>query len=70
MLKLNDVDAKNHPVFRELTRVKQYYEKIAEAEKPIESQKVTLNKDAATRVVKHSLVNLITPSHRESGIFT
>ena len=57
-LKLNDIDAKTHPVFQELTRVKQYYQKIADLEKPPERPKVILNKDAAGRVMTHALVSL------------
>ncbi|KAL2423658.1 hypothetical protein ABEF95_002257 [Exophiala dermatitidis] len=58
-LKLQGVDAKDHAVFRELTRVKQYFEKIKEAETgPTENEtrpKVTLDKEAAGRFIKHAL---------------
>ena len=57
-LRLNGVQAKEHPVFKELTRVKQYFEKIKVAEagpaKPREN--ISLNKQAAGRVIKHALV--------------
>jgi exosome complex protein LRP1 len=56
-LRLNGVQAKEHPVFKELTRVKQYFEKIKVAEagptKPREN--ISLNKQAAGRIIKHAL---------------
>lgn len=57
-LKLHGVDAKEHAVFRELTRVKQYFEKIktAETDPTTSRPTVTLNKEAAGRVIKHALV--------------
>ena len=55
-LRLNGVNSKEHPVFRELTRVKQYFEKIKAAESAGTKQNVTLNKSAAGRFFKHSLV--------------
>ena len=57
-LKLNGVPAKEHPVFRELTRVKQYFEKIKDAEvgPPKAQPTLTLNKEAAGRFIKHALV--------------
>ncbi|KAK7892683.1 hypothetical protein LTR67_006919 [Exophiala xenobiotica] len=50
-LKLHGVDAKEHAVFRELTRVKQYFEKIktAETDPTTTRPTVTLNKEAAGR---------------------
>jgi exosome complex protein LRP1 len=57
-LRLNGVKAKDHPVFKELTRVKQYFEKIKVVEegptKPREN--LSLNRQAAGRVIKHALV--------------
>jgi exosome complex protein LRP1 len=56
-LRLNGVNAKEHPVFRELTRLKQYFEKIKIAEAG-ESKRdnLSLNKAAAGRIIKHALV--------------
>ncbi|KAJ5726383.1 uncharacterized protein N7483_007740 [Penicillium malachiteum] len=54
-LRLHGVDAKNHPVFQELTRVKQYFEKIKSLEAEPEQRSMTLDKDAATRFIKHGL---------------
>ena len=56
-LRMNGADAKAHPVFRELIRVKQYFEKIKGIE--IGDQKrenLSLNKPAASRIIKHALV--------------
>ncbi|KAJ6115022.1 hypothetical protein N7486_000800 [Penicillium sp. IBT 16267x] len=54
-LRLYGVDAKQHPVYRELTRVKQYFEKIKALETEPEQRKMTLDKGAASRFVKHGL---------------
>jgi exosome complex protein LRP1 len=57
-LKIHGVQVKEHAVFKELTRVKQYFEKINAAEGSTESAQpaATLNKEAAARVIKHGLV--------------
>lgn len=44
-------------MFRELTRVKQYFEKIKALETEPEQRKMTLDKGAANRFVKHGLVS-------------
>ncbi|KAI5297795.1 hypothetical protein KEM56_004533 [Ascosphaera pollenicola] len=56
-LKLHGTNVKEHPIFRELTRVRQYFEKLEAAEKkPTDDQPTSkLNKDAANRFIKHSL---------------
>ncbi|OTA98436.1 hypothetical protein M426DRAFT_325974 [Hypoxylon sp. CI-4A] len=54
-LRLNGVDAKEHPVFKELTRVRQYFEKIKNAENPPEKPEQSLNKEAAIRFIKADL---------------
>ncbi|KAJ5592909.1 hypothetical protein N7537_009813, partial [Penicillium hordei] len=54
-LRLHGVDAKQHPVFRELTRVKQYFEKIKALETEPEERPMTLDKAAAGRFIKHGL---------------
>jgi exosome complex protein LRP1 len=60
-LKIHGVQVKEHPVFKELTRVKQYFAKINAAENPAETAQpaARLNKDAAARVIKHELVRRI-----------
>lgn len=55
-LRLNGVNAKEHPVFRELTRLKQYFEKIKIAENGEVKRELSLNKPAAGRIIKHALV--------------
>ncbi|CAG8096359.1 unnamed protein product [Penicillium salamii] len=54
-LKLHGVDAKQHSVFRELTRVKQYFDKIKALETEPEERPMTLDKGAASRFIKHGL---------------
>ena len=56
-LRLNSVDVKQHPVFRELTRVRQYFEKIKKAENPgTRRENMGLDKPAARRIIRHALV--------------
>ena len=55
-LRLNGVNAKEHAVFRELTRVKQYFEKIKNVEAGDTSKKsMTLDNAAAGRFIRHAL---------------
>lgn len=55
-LRLNGVKAREHPVFKELTRVKQYFDKIKQAESPeAKKPQVSLDKDAAKRFIAASL---------------
>ncbi|KAK3700349.1 hypothetical protein LTR37_016053 [Vermiconidia calcicola] len=54
-LHLNGVDAKSHPVMRELARVKEYFGKIKTAETAGTKRNVTLDKDAAERFIKADL---------------
>ena len=54
-LRLNGVDAKAHPVFQELARVKEYFAKIKTAETAGTKKSTTLDKDAASRFIKHGL---------------
>lgn len=56
-LRLKGVDAKQHPVFRELTRVRQYFEKIKALETEPEQPTMKLDKAAAGRFIKHGLVS-------------
>lgn len=48
-------------MFKELTRVRQYFEKIKALETGPENEKpnLTLNKEAAARFIKHGLVSSI-----------
>ncbi|KAM3421976.1 Exosome complex protein [Cercospora zeina] len=54
-IRLNGVDAKSHPVFQELTRVKEYFNKIKTAEAAGVGSKNKLDKDAAGRFIKAGL---------------
>ncbi|KAL1997784.1 hypothetical protein VTN02DRAFT_772 [Thermoascus thermophilus] len=54
-LRLHGLDAREHPVFKELTRVKQYFEKIKALETEPEKRTMSLDKQAAGRFIKHSL---------------
>ncbi|OOQ90697.1 putative exosome-associated protein [Penicillium brasilianum] len=54
-LRLRGVQAKQHPVFREITRVKQYFDKIKALETEPEQRPMVLDKAAAGRFIKHSL---------------
>lgn len=57
-LRINGVTAIEHPVFKELQRVKQYFGKVKEAEEKVAGARpsTTLNKQAAARIIQHSLV--------------
>lgn len=46
-------------MFRELTRVKQYFEKIKALETEPEKRTMTLDKQAAGRFIKHGLVSFV-----------
>ena len=52
-LRLNGVDAKSHPVFKELNRVKEYFAKIKNAETAGQKRTTTVDRDAAGRVIRH-----------------
>jgi len=55
-LRLNGVKAREHPVFTELTRVKQYFDKIKVAETPIQKREnLSVDKQAAARFIKAGL---------------
>ncbi|KAF2150360.1 C1D-domain-containing protein [Myriangium duriaei CBS 260.36] len=52
-LRLSGVDAKSHPIFSELSRVRAYFQKIKSTESTGPSSK--LDKGAANRFIKHAL---------------
>jgi len=57
-LRLHGVKAREHAVFNELTRVKQYFEKLKVTENPVgKRENLTLDKAAAARIIKASLVS-------------
>lgn len=56
-LRLNGVKAREHPVFKELTRVKQYFDKIKVVETPVAERNMAVDKSAAARFIKAGLVS-------------
>ncbi len=57
-LRLNGVKAKEHPIFRELARVKQYFDKLKHVENSgSKRENLSLDKQAAGRFIKHALVS-------------
>ena len=64
-LRLHGVAAKEHAVFKELTRVRQYFDKIKQAESgpPKPRENMSLNKEAAGRFIKHALVRQVHQSN-------
>lgn len=56
-LRLNGVDTREHAVLTELTRVKQYMEKIQKIETPPAERENTVNTEAAARFLKSDLVS-------------
>jgi len=56
-LKLQGADAQNHDVFTELKRVQQYFAKIKAAEEPEAPRNMTVNQEAAARMLKSDLAD-------------
>lgn len=59
-LKLEGQDAQNHEVFTELKRIQQYFAKIKKVEEPrpeSDRPNLTVNKEAAARILKSDLVS-------------
>jgi hypothetical protein len=56
-LRLHGVDAKDHPINTELTRLKQYFAKIEDLEKGPEKRTMTLDQGAARRFISRGLVS-------------
>lgn len=54
-LRMNGVDAKNHAIFQELTRVKHYFDKLKTAETGPAKPTARLDKNAAGRFIKAGL---------------
>ncbi|KAF8167416.1 Sas10/Utp3/C1D family-domain-containing protein [Crassisporium funariophilum] len=53
-LKTKGIDPKTHPVVPELDRIRQYFEKISNAEKP-PAKRTEIDKAAASRFIKHAI---------------
>ncbi|KAL1875144.1 hypothetical protein VTK73DRAFT_10281 [Phialemonium thermophilum] len=56
-LRLNGVDTKEHPIYTELTRVKQYFEKIKKIETPEPERQNTLDTQAAIRFIRSDVAD-------------
>ncbi|KAI1077480.1 Sas10/Utp3/C1D family-domain-containing protein [Whalleya microplaca] len=56
-LRLSGVNAKEHPVFKELARVRQYFQKISNIENPPQKPGQSLNKEAAIRFIRADLAD-------------
>lgn len=57
-LRLNGVETKNHAIFTELTRVKQYMDKIQKLETPPAEREKAVNTEAAARFLRSDLVTI------------
>lgn len=60
-LRLGGVDAKAHPVFAELARIKTYFDKIKAAEEAGLKPTSKIDKPAVDRILKHALGPFATP---------
>ncbi|CAN8100696.1 unnamed protein product [Discula destructiva] len=56
-LRLQGIESKKHPIFTELTRVKQYFAKIKTAEEPPAPRTSSLDTQAAIRFIKADLAD-------------
>ena len=60
-LRLNGVETKNHAIFAELTRVKQYMDKIQKVENPPAERETAVNTEVAARFLRSDLVRRSAP---------
>jgi hypothetical protein len=58
-LRLHGVDSREHLVYKELTCIKQYFEKIKVLETSPEKRAMALDKKAADPFIKHGLVGVV-----------
>ncbi|KAI0784908.1 hypothetical protein C8Q75DRAFT_829292 [Abortiporus biennis] len=56
-LKTRGIDPKTHPVILELDRIRQYFDKIKNAEDP-EKRRMNVDKAAANRFIKHAITQV------------
>jgi exosome complex protein LRP1 len=66
-MKVQGADAQNHAVYGELKRIQQYFAKIKAAEEPDAKRTLTVNQEAAARILK---ADLVCPHPRLSDIST
>ena len=64
-MRLNGVETKNHAIFTELTRVRQYMEKIQKLETPPAERENTVNTEATARFLRSDLVSYQVPMCRQ-----
>jgi len=62
-MRLNGVETKHHPIFTELARVKQYFDKIQKVENPAAERESKLNTEVAARFIRSDLVSGLQPHH-------
>jgi exosome complex protein LRP1 len=55
------VETKNHAIFTELTRVRQYMEKIQKLEAPPAERETTVNTEVTARFLRSDLVSCRAP---------
>lgn len=56
-LRVNGVDAKEHAVFKELSRVRSYFDKLKEADDKQKKPTLVIDKAASNRMIMHDLVS-------------
>lgn len=56
-LRVNGVEAKEHPVFKELSRVRSYFDKLKEADEKLKKPTLVVDKAATKRILAHDLVS-------------
>lgn len=54
-LLISGVNAKEHPIFTELSRLRSYFKKIKDVEEGLVGPKARVDKEAAARFIKHGL---------------
>lgn len=59
------MDTKNHAVFTELTRIKQYFDKIKKIETPAPERESAVDTQAAIRFIRSDLVSTRQTEHVE-----
>lgn len=68
-IKIQGEDAQNHAVYAELKRVQQYFAKIKAAEEPEAKRTLTVNQEAAARILKADLV-IFSVFSPQGGLFS
>ncbi|KAG7291691.1 hypothetical protein NEMBOFW57_001710 [Staphylotrichum longicolle] len=66
-LRLNGVETKNHAIFTELTRVKQYMDKIQKLENPPAERENAVNTEGDNKDIKAKLTELIAKEREKAA---